>query len=77
MELVRAAQEARRAKLQLAPPPVASSASEPEEDADEKEGLQVDEDTQPVALPPAVDHGMKEVMEARRRRQAAADPGEL
>ena len=57
MELVRVAQEARRAKLELAAPPVASSASESEdqqdEEEEEEEGLQVDEGPQPVALPPS------------------------
>jgi hypothetical protein len=82
MELVRAAQSARRAKLELAAPPIADSIFDDasESSGDEAKGLHAAESgfvgtdaPQPIALPPAVDHGMKEVMEARRRRQAAAD----
>lgn len=81
MDLVRAAQEARRAKLELAAPPVATSifddASESDDEAEGLHAAESDDGTaespQTVALPPAVDQGMKEVMEARRRRQAAAD----
>ena len=79
MELVRAAQEARRAKLELQAPPVATSIfADASESDDEADGMQAERDdgTEPpqmVVLPPAVDQGMKEVMEARRRRQANAD----
>lgn len=79
MELVRAAQEARRAKLELAAPPVDGSIFDDASESDhETEGLQVvDSDERganvPVILPPSVDEGMKEVIEARRRRQIAAD----
>lgn len=79
MELVRAAQEARRAKLELSAPPIGTSIFDDASESDDEAGRPSGEreegasGTQALALPPAVDQGMKEVMEARRRRQAAAD----
>lgn len=87
MELVRAAQEARRAKLLAAPvvEAVGAEVAEEEEAADGAFGDANDtggedgEDSAmalaapPAVAPPPVDAGMKEVMEARRRRQVATD----
>jgi hypothetical protein len=87
MELVRAAQEARRAKLLAAPvvEAVGAEVAEEEEaafgafgDANDTGGEDGEDSAMALAAPPAVapppvDAGMKEVMEARRRRQVATD----